>query len=97
MESTTEDDFHDWDDFLNRFNSSLSGKINSTHIFLVSENNWKMNSSGFHSKLIMKINVSDMEDAPVIEHNCIKQGFEREKHLSGSYKLKEAMLARKNI
>ncbi len=31
----------------------------------------------------MKIKERDMEDAPVVEHNCIKQSFEREKHLSG--------------
>ncbi len=47
-ESTTEDDFHDWDDFLSRFDLSLSGKIKSNQMFSVSENNWKTNLSGFH-------------------------------------------------
>ncbi len=56
-----------------------------------------MTSSGFHSKFIIKIKESDMEHAPIIEHNCIEQDVEREKHLSRSENLKEALLARKNI
>ena len=90
-----EDDFLDWDDYLKRFYSSLTGKIKSNHIFSLSQNSWEKNSKGIKSKLNMEIKESDLDDALVIKHNCIKHGFERGDSLIGPEKLEQALLDRK--
>ncbi len=78
IHNADENNFHDWDKFLSGFYSNLTEKITSNHIFTVAEQSWEMNSSGIKSRLTMSIKESDLEDASVVEHNCIKQGFERE-------------------
>ncbi len=92
-----EDDFLDWDDYLKRFYSSLTGKIKSNHIFSLSQNSWEKNSKGIKSKLNMEIKESDLDDALVIKHNCIKHGFERDESLIGPEKLEQALLDRKKF
>ncbi len=66
----------------------------SNHIFYLSQKYWEKNSKGIKSKLNMEIKESDLDDALIIKHNCIKHGFERYDSLIEQEKLKQALLDR---
>ncbi len=78
IHNADENDFHGWDKFLSIILILLE-KIKSNHIFSVTQQSWEMNFSGIKSRLVMSIKEIDLEDASVVDHNYIKQGFEIEK------------------
>ncbi len=92
VHNAEENDFHNWGNFLSRFYSNITGKIKLNHIFSVRENSLEMNPSGLNGSLMKTIKESDLEDASVIQRNCIKRTFERDENLS----FENALLDRKN-
>ncbi len=59
-------------------------------------NSWRQQSKGWKHNFIMAIKECDHPDAKVQKHNFIKSRFEREESLLGPYKLKDALMERKN-
>ncbi len=86
----SESDFRDWDDYLSKFYSSMTGKIKNNHIFSCTINNF--NPEG--TQLVMKLRKSDRDCDKEIDHFAIKRRFEGRHEFKS---LKDAVAHRPNV
>ena len=90
VHTPVEDDFLDYDTFLNRYYSEFAKKVKQNHIFSCSST-----TSKHKNHFNVQFRESDLPQHKIVLHNAIKKGFTgRNKYNINSKGLKEAIVNR---
>ena len=90
VDPSKDEDFHDWDKFLNNFYSTFTGKIKKNHIFHVSHEKMRKGN-----QIQVELRESNLEEDKMSYHNAVKRDFAtRKKYQMNPTGLKEAVMKR---
>ena len=90
IDPSADQDFNDWDTFLNHFYATFTGKIKKNHIFHVSHDNMRKGN-----QIEVELRESNLPDDKISLHRAVKKDFFTQKNYPKNAKgLREAVTNR---